>query len=81
MPSLYGVIEKRNRAAYHLKTIERTITEFLNGNTFLVETKGEPERGIYHAHLVGPPKLPARELAVMIGDCVHNMRSVLDYIA
>ncbi len=44
-------------------------------------TERHPEDGVYYARLVYPKKLPARKLALMIGDCVHNMRSALDYLA
>lgn len=81
MPSLYGVMEKRNRAEHHLVAIEQCITDFFNSDPYPVITDSHSEDGIYHARLVHPKRLPARQLALMIGDCVHNMRSALDYIA
>lgn len=81
MPSLYGVIEKRNWAEHHLKLIETRITDFIGDDPYPVLTDSHPKLGVYHACLVYPKKLPARELTLMIGDCVHNMRSALDYIA
>lgn len=81
MPNLYGVIEKRNRAEHHLKLIETRIADFFDSDPYSVLTDSHPELGVYHACLVYPKKLPGRELALMVGDCVHNMRSALDYIA
>ena len=80
-PTLSGVTEKRKWAEHHLKLIESSIRDFLASDPYPVLTDSYPECGVYHALLIGPKTLPAREIALMIGDCVHNMRSALDYIA
>lgn len=80
-PILYGVSEKRNWAEHHLKLIEACIGDFINSDPCPIITDGDPKRGIYHARLVYPKKLPFRILSLMIGDCVHNMRAALDYMA
>lgn len=80
-PTLYGVSEKRNWAEHHLKLVEVCIGDFINSNPCRVITDPDPKHGIYHARLVYPDKLPFRTLSLMIGDCVHNMRAALDYMA
>ena len=80
-PTLYGVIEKRNWAEHHLDLIKKSIGEFIDSDPCPIITEGYPERGIYNARLIYPKKLPFRMISLMIGDCVHNMRSSLDYIA
>ena len=81
MPSLYGVLEKRKWANHHLVLIEKLIADFFGSDPYPVITDPHPEEGVYHCRLVYPKKLPVRDLALMIGDCVHNMRSALDYVA
>jgi hypothetical protein len=80
-PTLYGVLEKRNWAERHLKLIEQFIGEFFDSDPYSIMTDRDPENGVYHARLVYPKQLPARPLSLMIGDCIHNMRSALDYMA
>jgi hypothetical protein len=77
---LEGSHAKRNRAETHLKAIEQRIGEFLEGDPYPVTVEPYPEEGRYLVKLVNPKSLPAQELALLIGDCVHNMRSALDYI-
>ena len=81
MPTIYGVLEKRKWAEHHLKLIEQSIGDFFNSDPYPIMSDGDPENGVYHACLVYPKKLSVRDLSLMIGDCVHNMRSALDYIA
>lgn len=80
-PTLDGARAKRDRAAYHLEVIERCINDFINSNPYPLSIERYPEQGIYQARVVNPKEFPAKELALLIGDCVHNMRSALDYIA
>ena len=80
-PSLYGVMAKRDRANDHLERIERHIQTFFDSNPYPFATERHPEHGLYQARLIHPKDFPATELSLMIGDCVHNMRSALDYIA
>lgn len=80
-PTLFGVIEKRDWAEHHLNLIEKSIGDFIDSDPCSIITDGHPERGVYDARLVYPKKLPFRSISLMIGDCVHNMRASLDYIA
>ncbi|MDK2743476.1 MAG: hypothetical protein NDI90_11220 [Nitrospira sp. BO4] len=64
-----------------MKLIEETISTFFDSNPYPIVTERDPEDGVYHARLVYPQKLPYRQISLMIGDCVHNMRAALDYIA
>lgn len=81
MARIDGIIAKRNWAEHHLYIVERGIDDFLNSDPYPVSIERYPENGIYLARLVNPKEFPATEMALMIGDCVHNMRSALDYIA
>ena len=82
MPSsLSGVRAKRDRAEHHLNLIEQRIQAFVNSDPYTVSVEGHPERGFYQARLVHPKEFPSTELSLMVGDCIHNMRSALDYVA
>lgn len=80
-PRLEGSKAKRNRAEAHLKALERLINDFLDGNPYPLVVDPYPEQGRYLVKIMEPKPLPARDIALIIGDCVHNMRCALDYIA
>ncbi len=80
-PNLIGCRAKIDWAQRHFNTLERYIADFFARHkyTISVEPGGEGHR--YLARLIDAPTIPAIEWALLIGDCVHNLRSALDYIA
>lgn len=80
MASLDGSRAKRDRAHHHLEAIEQRIGEFLSSNPYPIAIEAHPKEGQYVMRLREPKPFPVHELAVMIGDCVHNMRAALDFI-
>jgi hypothetical protein len=80
-PNLFGCRVKIGRAQHHLDTLREHIEAFLEGHRYVVHAEPDTERGCYVARLKNPPAIPAPEWALMIGDCVHNARASLDYIA
>lgn len=80
-PSLYGVLETLDWAEHHLGLVEQSIGGFFGSDPYPIMTERDPENGVCHARLVYPKKLPVRDLSLMIGNCMHNMRPALDYIA
>jgi len=79
-PSLEGSRAKRDRAEHHLTAIEQRVGEFLGSDPYPVTVDAYPDEGRYLVKFVNPKPVPAQELALLIGDCVHNMRSALDYL-
>jgi hypothetical protein len=63
------------------KAVEQAIGAFLDSEPYPVIIESDPHHGRYVIKLQNPKPLPMKELAVVIGDCVHNLRSTLDYIA
>ena len=78
--TLKGCRAKIRRAKVHFDTIEREVTAFLKNHPYRVTI----ERPTEHQFIVrsdDPPAVPTDDWAVIIGDCVHNLRASLDYIA
>lgn len=78
------LIECRNkldRAQEHFNLLNIEITEFLNdkANSYIQEYDREQHKYLFRAKL--GRRVPVTRWALMIGDCVHNARSALDYIA
>lgn len=71
---------KLGRAYQHFKSLEDQITSFLEAKPYRVAIEN-PSDGRYVFRLDNAPEIPAKEWALMVGDCVHNLRSSLDYIA
>lgn len=80
-PNLFGCRAKIGWAQHHLDTLKADIKTFFEGHRYVVHAEPDTERGCYVARLKNRPAIPATEWALMIGDCVHNARASLDYIA
>jgi hypothetical protein len=78
---LDGCRAKIRRAQAHLDTLERRITNFVHPNPYRLVQQRDVGRGALVASIAEAPALPVEEWAVIIGDCVHNLRAALDYIA
>jgi len=80
-PNLFGCRAKIGWAQHHLDTLKAHVEAFLEGHRYVVIAESDAERGCYVARLKNPPPIPATEWALMIGDCVHNARTALDFLA
>jgi hypothetical protein len=73
---------KIRRAQHHLDTLKSDIGTFFRDHPYRVVIEHEEIfTNAYIARLNEPPTIPADDWSVVIGDCVHNIRCSLDYIA
>jgi hypothetical protein len=82
---LSGVHLKLDRAKEHIETVRGDLKAFLESNPepFGIRVKEERRAGdaidfALHAII---REQPPRELALPIGDAIHNMRAALDHLA
>jgi hypothetical protein len=68
---------KLDRAVQHLERLEAEVRRWLGGHPYFVVSKFDPERG-EHSVWIRPEGEPPAELGLIIGDCLHNLRSALD---
>lgn len=78
-PSLEGVLLKLNRAAEHAHALNHEIGQFLATNPYEVTDDFDPEAR-KHTYRVRERASPPSWLGVIVGDCVHNLRSALDQL-
>lgn len=79
MHPLTGFTLKLHRAEHHLETLRHEIERFIQSDFYETVTDRD-YNGRFVARLKNV-KQPSPELGVLIGDCVHNLRSSLDYLA
>jgi hypothetical protein len=79
-PSLAGARAKLGRATFHLQELATDWQEVVDGHdyTFVHEVHASGLNHRYRAAAV--PELDAR-WALVLGDCVHNLRAALDHLA
>lgn len=77
-----GSRAKLRRAKEHLDHIEAEITQFLNAEPYSV-TVERPTKTVAVVRVTKVPdrRIPVEDWALIIGDCVHNARASIDYIA
>ncbi len=73
--------DKIGRAEIHLETLTAKIAAFRETQPYAVVDEYDSEQSKYLFKLKISKSIPQIELALLIGDCVHNMRSTLDYLA
>ena len=71
---------KRQRAKVHLEAVRSLIDQYTRP-PYALRTEAEGAAGRYTVYSTDRRVLPAEDIATAVGDCVHNMRSVFDYIA
>ena len=79
-PSLSGPLGKVQRAEMHLRSFEAAWQKVIDSDafTFIHEVNAD---GVSHRYrAVDVPELDDR-WALVLGDCAHNLRSALDYLA
>src|SRR5205823_3252080 len=72
---------KVERAHRHYQTLKEQVDAFFAGNPYLVTIEPDADARCYSARLTDAPPIPGIEWALLVGDCVHNARSALDYLA
>jgi hypothetical protein len=76
-PSLDGVYLKLRRAQTHLEAVEKMVAPFLHAPISLVpKLDTELNLVVQRVKLPDPPP----ELSAVVGDCLFNLRCVLDYL-
>jgi hypothetical protein len=71
---------KLNRASYHLDRLEAKVREWRDGHTHRYDSHIDRESGKQFVYIRFPEPVSA-ELRLIIGDCLHNLRSALDNLA
>jgi hypothetical protein len=79
-PSLDGVRDKIRRANTHRDDLNRMLDPIshLNPHPFAGEVRGDGREHLYRWH---NPPIPDPDTELVLGDCVHNLRSALDHLA
>jgi hypothetical protein len=77
---LDGARLKVHRANEHLLAVNDNIRAFLAGNPYRSVREVDPKDGTHVFHLE-VDRYPSPDISAIIGDCVHNLHSALDYIA
>ena len=70
---------KVRRAEDHLKEIEKVMRDFWYANANGITLDPDPQTRGYIVRIAGSPR-PPESLPLLIGDCVHNLRSALDHL-
>ena len=74
-----GVHAKLDRAEEHLRALERDIRAFLEGKPCAVIHEWDPD-SLTSVTTARINREPPTHMALVAGDCVHNLRSALDYL-
>jgi len=74
-----GIRIKYDRAVFHLDALNDEILKFLNLHPFQVIGFDEGASGDYVYNVIIYHEVP-KEIAPILGDLIHNLRSVLDYL-
>ena len=78
LPWMESVDAKMIRAHEHLETLEREIKAYLSAIKVEMVLKTDPAQSRPWLVMSASDYIPPIRLSVLLGDCVHNMRSALD---
>ncbi len=72
---------KFDRAIYHLNALQDSVDDWTynSGHTQSDEIDPETDQNVVRIHFTRPPDIDS--WAVLVGDCVQNMRNSLDHLA
>lgn len=76
---LSGALARVARAEEHLGTLDESIEGWLQQKAASLSGDKNPERTEYRFHVDFDPMPDVIRWALLIGDCVHNLRSALDH--
>jgi hypothetical protein len=74
-----SVFFKLARAQSHLKSLNRELAKFGEKNPYQVHAKASPDRRQVEVRLAQTLQAPIL-LAMILGDCIHNLRCALDHL-
>jgi hypothetical protein len=77
---LTGARAKLRRAEEHCHALDGEIRAFFESNPYRVVVD-HPADEFYIFRVDRPPAIPDERWSLLIGDCVHNVRCALDYVA
>lgn len=78
MDPLEGCKLKIERAGEHLHSLDAEVRGYIKRSPYAVMVDYNPEGNRPRAFVVEPPP---RQLSVIVGDYIHNLRSALDHLA
>lgn len=76
---LIGVEAKINRAKTHLADFEQGFKSALDTSGYFFRLEPDVEPGWYVLRIYDPPVVDPKWL-LLVGDCIHNVRSALDHL-
>ncbi|HUY55018.1 MAG TPA: hypothetical protein VMV23_07650 [Candidatus Nanopelagicaceae bacterium] len=79
-PSLYSAGLKMWRAQTHLNILRDQLAALTEGDVYSFEVKIDAD-GLNHTYYSSHPARVPDSIVVVLGDCIHNLRSVLDHLA
>jgi hypothetical protein len=83
-PDLSGVRLKLDRAEVHIKAFRRKIETFSKGDPppfgFRTDKTAGPDKSVEYVLYAIVREPPPRELALLVGDALHSLRSALDHL-
>jgi hypothetical protein len=79
-PSLDGVDGKIERAKHHLSELKDVLHVALDPRRYRFAFDSELENGEHVLRVYGVPRVDP-VWSLIVGDCLHNLRSALDYLA
>jgi hypothetical protein len=77
---LNAVRSKIGRANKHIDDLAIACKTFTASTPFVLDRETDPSTGYYHFKLT-KIQPPPREIALITGDAIHNLRSALDHLA
>ncbi len=79
MSRKFGFDHKLERADYHLQTLNEKVKRWLARKQYSIVNDFDAERGLYVVSLA-PVGRPPDDIAPIVGDIIHNLRSALDHV-
>lgn len=75
----YSTRLKVERANHHIRDLERQLTDYSNSHPHVITIKEDPYTKRFLIYVNFPDK-PPPEMALTIGDAIHNLRTALDHM-
>jgi hypothetical protein len=80
-PSLDDAFDKLSRAKHHFETLRREIVPLEQRDTYTIGFEVDADAGKYTFYVHGLDATPKPDWGLVVGDCLHNARTALDYLA
>lgn len=77
---LKAIRSKTERAIKHVDDLAAVCKTFIDSTPFTLGRETDPETGYYHFNVTNV-QTPPREVGLIAGDAIHNLRSALDHLA